>query len=444
MPDIHVDTAALHQEAERLRELAAQLSALGAGVVQSGASAPSYDAQFGSKVASLAGESDASLRVQVNALSELADSLEAKAAAFEEADRAAAMATGQTIEPFYWATLASILDWLPPWLREALISMIPLGDSIGILRQLSNWLTSEDVDELDLGLSVLGLGLDLVGSPFGPDDAGVAVLKGLAHALPPGPARDGLAELVEGMLKNSDEAVAAGKAAGEIAKRPAVLNAFMTHSPEALVSLLKAGPDAVDEILAYSDDVITRHLDEISDLDMAKVDLPKGLSVTNKAQELGVDIRVTGAWSDTAAEKALREDAFGVAKKRALELAEERGLIIDGEVPDEVLDDLIEEVKPAVADEFGIDTYQVKVSTGDPEVDVFIPDKQWAGLSRAQKNDLTDELIRVFDVEDVDYYQINPPKLGYPDPKTRIPPGSIHFGPDGAVTHDLLGGLGSP
>ncbi len=184
-------------------------------------------------------------------------------------------------------------------------------------------------------------------------------------------------------------------------------------------------------------------MDEAADVSLANLDTVQGLRVSGLAQDFGVDIHVAGRWADTPAEKALREQAYEVAEERAIRLAEHRGLPLERST----IDGLIDEVRPQVASEFGIDPYQVKKSGEGPEIDVFIPDDQWRALSGEEQESLRKFLAETFEVdpeEGVDFYQILDPRSGYPDPKTNVPPGSIHFGPDGAIEHQLLGNLEAP
>lgn len=94
------------------------------------------------------------------------------------------------------------------------------------------------------------------------------------------------------------------------------------------------------------------------------------------------------------------------------------------------------------AGEFGINPHQVKVSSGDPEVDVFIPKDAWDALSSEQQN-LIRQRLEVFNPDDdprfkVDFYQnlsLEKIELGWSDPRINVPPGSIIFNPDGTVIH---------
>ncbi len=97
-----------------------------------------------------------------------------------------------------------------------------------------------------------------------------------------------------------------------------------------------------------------------------------------------------------------------------------------------------------MASEFGINPHQVKISSNRPELDVFIPKEMWDDLSPNGKSKIRQQLAEAFNIENrpdfiVDFYQELPPDkitLGWPDPRTNIPPGSIIFHPDGTVIHD--------
>jgi len=148
------------------------------------------------------------------------------------------------------------------------------------------------------------------------------------------------------------------------------------------------------------------------------------------AKEIDVPIVITGRLADTPAEKAVREE----------DVAEMDRLIKLGVDPEEAI--------LQAADAFHIDPHQVKKSTGDPEVDVFIPKNIWDTFSTEKKEEVRQSLIDIFNPLDspnyrpdfkVDFYQDIEDRLpGWPDPSTNIPPGSIIFGPDGMVTHETL------
>ncbi|MBI4760626.1 MAG: hypothetical protein ACOYYF_07470 [Chloroflexota bacterium] len=92
------------------------------------------------------------------------------------------------------------------------------------------------------------------------------------------------------------------------------------------------------------------------------------------------------------------------------------------------------------ASEFGINPHQVKVSSKQPEVDVFISKGLWDALSPEQQNYIRKRL-NIFNETNssrftVDFYQeIQEILPGWPDPRINVPPGSITFNPDGTIIH---------
>lgn len=102
-----------------------------------------------------------------------------------------------------------------------------------------------------------------------------------------------------------------------------------------------------------------------------------------------------------------------------------------------------------IGETYGLDWYQVKVSSGKPEVDAFIPQSQWAKLNETQQTALRELVGHTFELPtaDVDFYQFLPrpgeewkiPVSGV-NPKTTVPRGSVGFLSGGTVEHSLLGG----
>lgn len=95
------------------------------------------------------------------------------------------------------------------------------------------------------------------------------------------------------------------------------------------------------------------------------------------------------------------------------------------------------------AGEFGINPHQVKISGGGPEVDAFIPKDIWDNLPPEQQVEIRQRLIQTFNVEnrpdfEVDFYQelpLDKIAIGWPDPRTNVPLGSISFHSDGTIIH---------
>jgi hypothetical protein len=88
-----------------------------------------------------------------------------------------------------------------------------------------------------------------------------------------------------------------------------------------------------------------------------------------------------------------------------------------------------------VASEFGINPRQVKISTGETEVAVFTPKEMWDDLTPDAQSRIRQQLIEKFNVQNrpdfkANLYQelpLDKIALGWPDPHTNIPPGSIIF-----------------
>jgi hypothetical protein len=113
------------------------------------------------------------------------------------------------------------------------------------------------------------------------------------------------------------------------------------------------------------------------------------------------------------------------------------------------------EAQMQVAKKYGVDFYQVKVSSpGDiiKDADVFIDADQWKALTEAQQGEIRQAIADSvgIDPKDVDFYQeltpVDPAAAGLPpgaydipDPAHNVPPSSIHFGPDGTIEHPPLG-----
>ncbi len=335
-----------------------------------------------------------------------------------------------------------------------------------------------------LALAALGLIADLgwldgpIPDPVDAANGGLALLKALVKQIPPGPARDAIKEAVQGLIRNADEAprffealfgllkqeevftalqenhralaavIEAGPEVMEVlAKNGEAAQALIRHQDvaislikrtEYLDEVIQGGPEAVEQLLKYGDDFAARFVDDIPDNGLANLGVLRGMEVNKLGQELGLDIHIAGRWADTPADVEIRR----------LAAAE--------------VDDLIEtqnisriEAQLRVAQKYDIDFYQARVSSGKPEVDVFIPQEQWKLLSVSQKDEIAARFADIFDVDiaDVDFYQeLNPLDLGelgmpagkyaVPDPATNMPPGSIRFGRDGAMEHPALGNIG--
>jgi len=447
------------------------LRALGDAAVRAAAQAPSYDGQFAPKAQSLAAQAHARLSADASRLEELSQALVERAAAFERADAesGAALASLTAGLPLYSVRVPTFLPEIPTWLWELLIGILPFGDLYDIGKELLKLVTEGETDDLVLLLAALGLAADagwldgVVPDPVDAANAGLALLKTLVKGIPPGPARDALKELFIRLAKNADEAPRFFSAAFELLKRQdlfkalqenpralaAVLDAGpemmerVARHPEAAIALVKhqdvavamlrraeyvdeilqGGPEAVEQLAKYGDDFAAKYLDAIPENGLANVKLLEGLDVSRLADDLDVDIHVAGRLADTPVEAELRRRA-----------ADEMDGLIRGGIPKL-------EAELQVARKYGIDPYQVKVSTNSGDIDLFIPKDQWLQLSPEQQQDLTEAVADAFNVnpDKVDFYQLLKPKPGYPDPTTNVPPGSIHFQPDGSILHPELG-----
>jgi hypothetical protein len=176
-----------------------------------------------------------------------------------------------------------------------------------------------------------------------------------------------------------------------------------------------------------------------------------------------ISLHIAGRLADTEAEKVVRKTA-------AWEFESLRDGYIKWGVPyPPELEKTIKEVSeryPHVSEEdiitlwtqmdvgrkHGIDWYQVKISSGWREVDVFIPINEWEKLGKEAQKAIRKEIGSAFNItnieEGVDFYQLLP-KAGEEwkvivtgiDPKTRVPSGTVDFLSGGTIEHNLLGGL---
>ncbi len=168
--------------------------------------------------------------------------------------------------------ITDFLDWaLGPEMRRQLqshrriisfggdiaLAFLPFGDLIDLLYQMYLGMTGQEVDELTLTFSVLGLVSDLGWlQPFpsveDTSNATFAILKAIVKRLPKGKARDRLTELLKQVPNNP-----------EVANRlQAIFSKFSSHpqlipwlsNPKVLVTILDEGPEFVDLLLKYGDD----------------------------------------------------------------------------------------------------------------------------------------------------------------------------------------------
>lgn len=488
MTNIRVDPAGLRAAAKELQTNASNLRSLGEAVRRAAGSAPSYDGQFGPKARSLAEQAAARLSADASRLEELSQSLVERAAAFESADMASAAAFASISAglPALSVRVPSFMPEIPTWLWELMIGMVPFGDLYDIGKELLKLVLEGETDELVLLLAFLGLLADsgwldgVVPDPADAANAGFALLKALVKGIPDGPARKALLDLFVRVAKNADEAPRFFSAAFELLRREDVFKALqenpralaavldagpemmerVARHPEAVVALakhqdvavalfrraeyvdeiLQGGPEAVEQLAKYGDDFAARYLDAIPESGLGGVGLLQGMVPSKLAQDFGIDLHIAGRLADSPADIELRRLA-------ALE--------VDDLVRTQGISEL--EAQLRVAEQFDIAFFQARVSSGKPEVDVFIPRDQWRSLTSGQQDEIASKLADAFevDIDDVDFYQELEPldleELGIPagrysppDPATSVPPGSIHFGSDGTMTHPTLGNPGGP
>jgi len=142
-----------------------------------------------------------------------------------------------------------------PLLAQVGVSMAPGGDLIDVAREGRRFVKGEDVDELVLGLSVVGLVMDLgvLDGPLpDPADAGnlaAGGIKAIIKAMPDGVSR----RLLEEMLADP----------AQWEELVQTINALMSHqdelgallrNDEALAAVIRTGPEAVDLVARYGDE----------------------------------------------------------------------------------------------------------------------------------------------------------------------------------------------
>ena len=150
---------------------------------------------------------------------------------------------------------------VPAWVWEFAIGLVPLGDAVDVIKQLWNRFRGREVDELILTLALLGVVADLgwlnpIPSAEDAPNAVLAALKALAKQVPPGAARDSLQEMVELAAKNADEAKRLGEVLVALTKNSDLAIALTKH-PEALIAVMRHGPEAVELLGRFGDDAVT-------------------------------------------------------------------------------------------------------------------------------------------------------------------------------------------
>lgn len=184
-------------------------------------------------------------------------------------------------------------------------------------------------------------------------------------------------------------------------------------------------------------------------LELANVDPVQVARIQQITEKYNIqEFRVTGRWSDTIGEAAIRE----AAENRVLEIAR-----TDPDYLIYTLDQLkdihlYEKIQNEVAAEWEIrygiriDPSQAKVSTNANELDASMPLEEWRQLTRAQQQNLGEDLKVAFndlrlelkenpDPFGVDWYQNKDQLPQWEDtPPDRIPAGAIVFN-NGQITH---------
>ncbi len=153
------------------------------------------------------------------------------------------------------STIKIEISPLSRFISEAVLSLIPfIGDGVGVIRQLVNWITKKPLDEADLILSLVGFIFDL---PFDGivGDFAIAGLKGLNAVVPSGPAREVMTALIKKGIKNPDDLLRMGEISEVLLKNERLLQAVI-ENPKALDALMKAGPEAAEELAKYGDEAV--------------------------------------------------------------------------------------------------------------------------------------------------------------------------------------------
>ena len=470
---IRVDPNTLHFYAGQITGIALSLRQLGSEVSAATSNAPSYDGQFGPRVASVGQEAAARYQALAGRLEALSTQLRTKADEFIQADLAAEAAMMGAPPPGTGIGLAELFEEIPWWVI-LILGVLPFGDALGLLEELINSLSGRGVSQLNLWLSIFGLAADagwidlIIPDPVDGINVGLAGIKAAVRTLgrlPPS-AEKILLESLQAAVKNPDDLARVGKVLAALAANTDLARRVIADDAafEALLRM-KNGPEFFETIAKGGDDLL------------AQIPPNAAVRTSDLAQEYGFDIHIAGRLADTLAENTKRIQALEQAQLRAFERAAAEGIPFDQAFSQEVI---------RAADEFGMNPHQVKLSSGPPnmgpstaEVDAFVPYEQWqkyigdsadAALQEyMQKNGIenladidpqqasqilsdaaqqADEAFRakLLDVHfpgdpyaKADLYQTLSPKPGWPDPKTNIPRGAVSFGADGSITHTPLG-----
>lgn len=181
------------------------------------------------------------------------------------------------------------------------------------------------------------------------------------------------------------------------------------------------------------------------------------MDVSKQAQQTGVNIFIAGRLADTEAEKALRRAANFDTQSLWADYMDGSAMIPEWARP-YLTDEFLASGDPNIYNRanvldfvakyettnyyqqvrgFNIEWYQAKISSEKSEVDVFLE-----GATPSQFAEFETFLINTFGVDEADIYN----KLGIypwmenraPIPSQNIPSGSIGFGQDGSILHELI------
>lgn len=271
MATIRVSPSRLRESATELEKTSAAIEEALSLVELAVNKAPSYEGQFGPTVQTLGAEATTRAHKCSSALSDLSDGLQVKADAFETADRAGADGISGIGQHLFVIKTGGPLFEIPDWIKELIIGFLPLGDLYDIGKELLRLIREGETDELVLALAVLGLIADLgwldgfIPDPLDAANAAMAALKTLVKGVPPGPARDAIKEVVQGLIRNTDEVPRYFEALHEVLKHEDILKA-LGENPNALAAIMEAGPEVMEllgknsevalELLSHGDDAL--------------------------------------------------------------------------------------------------------------------------------------------------------------------------------------------
>ena len=272
--------------------LAQSLEATGREASRATQGAPSYDGQFGPKVAGIGTEAWSRASAAADRLESLALWLRGKAAEFAAADQ---LQQGGLVGPITgW-------DQLPWWL-ELVIGMFPGGDLLDISKELDHFIEGQDVDKLVLVLAILGLLADLgylEPTPAGEaGNAGLAGLKIIFKAIPAGPLRDEVVELLVRAARDEGLRRRVAEIGEQIVRHPELID-VLRRNPEAVSVLLRNGPEAVETLARFGDDgaaLVSKYGDDGLEAlrrygdDLPPDDIGRLLHFTNSGGEISGDV----------------------------------------------------------------------------------------------------------------------------------------------------------